>query len=343
MANKNNKITDNNSNASASAFGWDFQANAAILLMLENIQNAESIKVEGKTEDIEITLNNGNIVYSQAKSIEDINSVSNLIAKLTEAIRTLSNAENKGDAESLIYITNHSNPFNDKYSSQFFYGRSKLDYNELPNKCKEKLLKIIAKNKYHIDLNKLKVYVLPFFGSDRDNRDKAIKEAVSEFLEKLDINTPYTPKRILKIWQSDFFHNSTIPDSAIQIKKNDMIWALIAETCSFDKTDRYLNECDEADIDAIEYRYKAIIDNKSEEFMFVNKVLDDYAHYNTQLITRERTERFINEEFIRYTEEFDVKNIDTHIKNCLIKIILNKIIAKRRVIEAIKKGANICN
>ena len=47
-----------NSNASASAFGWDFQANAAILLMLENIENAKSIKVEGRTEDIEITLNN---------------------------------------------------------------------------------------------------------------------------------------------------------------------------------------------------------------------------------------------------------------------------------------------
>ena len=44
-----------NRNASASAFGWDFQANAAILLMLENIQEAEMVRVEGKDEDIEIT------------------------------------------------------------------------------------------------------------------------------------------------------------------------------------------------------------------------------------------------------------------------------------------------
>ena len=46
-----------NRNASASAFGWDFQVNAAILLMLENIEKAEKIRVEGKDEDIEITLN----------------------------------------------------------------------------------------------------------------------------------------------------------------------------------------------------------------------------------------------------------------------------------------------
>ena len=45
-------------NASASAFGWDFQVNAAIVLMLENIADAEFVRVEGETEDIEITLSN---------------------------------------------------------------------------------------------------------------------------------------------------------------------------------------------------------------------------------------------------------------------------------------------
>ena len=116
MAGKSSKKDTSTSNASASAFGWDFQANAAILLMLENIQQAKSIKVEAATEDIEITLDNNNIIYSQAKSIEDINSKSNLIEKLKDGIRTLNNAYNNGDAENLIYITNHSNPFNDKTS-----------------------------------------------------------------------------------------------------------------------------------------------------------------------------------------------------------------------------------
>ena len=40
-----------NRNASASALGWDFQANAAIMLMLENIQKAEKVRVEGKDEE----------------------------------------------------------------------------------------------------------------------------------------------------------------------------------------------------------------------------------------------------------------------------------------------------
>ena len=41
-------------NATPSSFGWDFQINAAIVLMLENIKTIKSVRVEGKKEDIEL-------------------------------------------------------------------------------------------------------------------------------------------------------------------------------------------------------------------------------------------------------------------------------------------------
>jgi len=45
-----------NRNASASNFGWHFQINAAIVLMLENIEFADAVRVEGATQDIELYL-----------------------------------------------------------------------------------------------------------------------------------------------------------------------------------------------------------------------------------------------------------------------------------------------
>lgn len=341
MANKTNKTK--NTNASASAFGWDFQTNAAILLMLENITSAKSIKVEGQTEDIEITLDNGNIIYSQAKSLEDIDSTSNLLKKLKDGIKTLNNAYNQGNAESLIYITNHSNPFNDKASIQYFLGRTKLPYNDLPKKCKEKLLNIIDKNNYSIDKEKLKIYILPFHGSDKDNRNKAIKEAVEDFLDHLGIRTSYTPKRILEVWQNEFFHNSTIPDSTIQIKKKEMVWPLIVEVCNFEQNDIVLSGCDAAMLDEIERQYSMTISNKSEDFIFFNKVLNDYNEYEKLLTTSERTTKFVNEEYVKYENEFDIGKIDTAIKHCLIKVIINKIIHRRIIIDKIKKGACLCD
>ena len=55
-------------NATPSSFGWDFQINAAIVLMLENIKAIKSVRVEGKKEDIELLLENNENIYAQAKN-----------------------------------------------------------------------------------------------------------------------------------------------------------------------------------------------------------------------------------------------------------------------------------
>lgn len=77
-------------NASASAFGWDFQANSAMLLMLENIRDAKRVRVEGADEDIEITLEDQTKIYAQAKAVEKPDDTSHVIDKLTKALQTLS-------------------------------------------------------------------------------------------------------------------------------------------------------------------------------------------------------------------------------------------------------------
>ena len=45
-----------NRRANATLFGFDFQRNAAIVLMLENIKELKSVRLEGNEEDIEISL-----------------------------------------------------------------------------------------------------------------------------------------------------------------------------------------------------------------------------------------------------------------------------------------------
>jgi hypothetical protein len=39
--------------SNASGFSWHFQSNVAILLMIKNIVEATSVRVEGSTEDLE--------------------------------------------------------------------------------------------------------------------------------------------------------------------------------------------------------------------------------------------------------------------------------------------------
>lgn len=59
-----------NRRANAVVFGFDFQVNAAIVIMLENIENLQSLRLEGNFEDIEIELNNHQYILAQAKAVE---------------------------------------------------------------------------------------------------------------------------------------------------------------------------------------------------------------------------------------------------------------------------------
>ena len=58
-----------NRRANAVLFGFDFQRNAAIVLMLENIKDLRSVRLEGNEEDIELTLENGRKILAQAKAM----------------------------------------------------------------------------------------------------------------------------------------------------------------------------------------------------------------------------------------------------------------------------------
>lgn len=163
-------------NASVSAFGWDFQANSAILLMLENIKAAKRVRVEGADEDIEITLQDRSKVYAQAKSVEKPDDTSHVIDKLTKALETLNDAAKNGDGSLFTYVTNSSNPFNSQRTLSYFTGRTHLSFDELPDIAKKRIDGIIrAKGYTELDVHKLDVRVIPFYGNDLKNRYKEIQ------------------------------------------------------------------------------------------------------------------------------------------------------------------------
>lgn len=91
--------------ANAVIFGFDFQVNAAIVLMLENIQELNSLKLEGNYEDIEITLDNGEYILAQAKAVEKSSvDFQNVRQNLKKALISLSEGAHKVNARSMFQI-----------------------------------------------------------------------------------------------------------------------------------------------------------------------------------------------------------------------------------------------
>lgn len=322
------------SNATSSAFGWEFQSNAAIMLMLDNIKEASKVKVEGENEDVEITFSNGKTLMAQAKAVEDPNDFSNVKTKLEEALRTLNAASKIIGVEHLVYITNSPNPFNSIQTMHKFSGPiNRVPFSELPPICQNKINDICSKNGYNIDRSMLMVCVMQFHGESEDERYKVLHSSIMEFFNRIEVYK-VSVNKILSLWQTAFRVNSS--QRTYVITKESMMWSIIAIQCEVHETDLEDDDYDEADVTEILRKYKAIINNYSERFEFVSTVLSDFSDFYPATKSKERVKRFISERWEQYKRDFDLKNTDTDIEKIVIQLTLSKILKSRREIVRIK-------
>lgn len=325
-----------NRNASASAFGWDFQVNAAILLMLENIEKAEKIRVEGKDEDIEITLNDKKRIYSQVKAVLKPDDYSHVIEKLTSSLETLNQSARNGDGFLYTYITNSPNPFNNQKTMSYFTSNTHLYFDELPDIAKNKINDILNKKGFtNIDTKRLDIRVIPFYGDDLKNRYKEIKNTINDFLRKLDIQADYLVTEILTTWQRDFFQNSTQTNKDIVIDKKKMIWPLIVLLTNNVTANCYKNDFNEEECTEIERKYKFVINDQTMLYEFVTKVITDHIKCN------ESIKFFVDNYWKHYLERLVDIDTDESEKKILMKIILYRILYNRKYISKIKEGVNL--
>lgn len=323
-------------NASASAFGWDFQANSAILLMLENIRDAKCVRVEGVDEDIEITLQDKTKVYVQAKAVEKPDDTSHVIEKLTKALETLSDAAKNGDGRLFTYVTNSSNPFNNQRTLSYFTGRTHLSFDELPDVAQNKINEIIQKNEYtDLDVHKLDVRVIPFYGNDLKNRYKEIQACVNEFLAEMNVDVQGISTDIMGIWQKDLFQNATQSDTTISISKEKMIWPLIVLVVDKTAANEYKANFNDDEIGEIEQKYKMIINQNTMSYDMISRVLSDHRK------SKKTQKLFVADQWRNYLDIVSTIEADDDTKESLVKIILYRILTQRKCIRDIKRGANL--
>lgn len=327
----------NNSNATPSLLGWDFQINAAIALFMYYLRDVKSVRVEGKLEDIELTFNDNSKFYSQAKHVERPDNYNTVLEHLTNALRTLDNDSTKKNVNFLGYITNSPNPFSNQRTMSYFTQRTILKYEELPDMCKKKISELVYKHSYiHFDENKFIVYTIPFYGENPENRYKEIKTIVSEKLGRLNVNSARTIDRILEVWQRDYFHNATNTNTSVNMSKQELIWPLILVLMDENDAVRYREIFNEDDYQYAMSRYRQIINYQTINYQLITRVLADYNKKKKPLI------EYIDDNWSDYRDivvNFD--NDDTETLTFVIRIILYKILIQREVIKTIKQEVGI--
>lgn len=335
---------EKNRRATSVLFGFDFQVNSSIVLMLENIKELDSLRLEGNNEDIEIKLNDGSLILAQAKSVEKSSSdFRNVINNFKKSLHSLSDGDKKsGNTIELIMITNSPNPLNDISTFGIFSLDAHRNYESLPESLKIKIQNFVNEEKIDLDLSKFKIQILPFETDDERERYKFVKKAIEEFISDIDISDFGISKKLMSTWQNEVFKNGSKKDVSIELSKRDIVWPMIVILIDPTKMDSELAETfDEALFDEINRKYSDIIEVCSEKYEFFAKVLYDYNSFIYNGNMREKTKCFISSSWINYKDIFnDIDDIE-EVKEGLIKIILNNIIRNRIKIDKIKSGVGL--
>lgn len=333
-----------NRNASASAFGWQFQINIAIYLMIKYFGKFKEMKIEGEKEDIEISLNNSKKIYAQAKSKQNINDgdTSSYSTKLRKALESLSDV-NDNDSESLIYISNlEPNPLNS--GTNEFELVSFFKYNELSLASKEKIDIQLNQLQKNINRDKLIIAKVPFFGEDKETKQKYIIDKIENFLTFISSDLLPYKNRFLQMLESEALHNATQNNMKLKFKKEDVLWRLLilklgdGNSIKFDES---MEIEEETFFEALD-TYDRIINYKEADFDVYNKI--------SNLIMKakiENKEIRSNQFVIKYENEiYDIvfknnkdSNMETIEKACS-KIIAKKIFIRKGNIMQMFERAN---
>lgn len=371
----NEDICQFSNDASASSFGWNFQANAGIFLFLKYMPDAADIKIESISQDIEITLIDERKVFAQAKSAQDSTTIKDQKEKFKDAIISL--ARNPYKDNQLVYISNIPDTFK---SAPNFFNNSIIPYNDclagIQKEIDDTILSIsknIAKKrkkeKDPLKIRKLEqikekvenfhkenLYIstiYPYYGNEK-NRYTIIGDSVLSFLTDtigLTRDDAISIKqKLLEHWQLNFEHNSTIKDENKnkKILKEDFTWPIVAFLVDGNFPD--IDDClsflpDQSIKKEVE---RVMNDPKSfyhARYEFTNKVLQRYAQFKNQSIGKaiKKPElEFIKEHGDEFRDEFVMlSNDDNELTEYLTKVFLYRILTSNRVVQKVCSAVGV--
>lgn len=335
------------SNAFSSARGWDFQRNAAIVLLVDYYEDLVSITLEGK-EDIDIKLIDDQIIYVQTKCVVKREDFRNVLRNLKSSLRTLNSvATSNPDYCKLIYMTNTPNPFSQSTDMNRYFSHTRHSFKDLTEQNREKVQNILFEKEYlNIDSEKLHFHILPFYTDSDKERYKYVSQEVLQLLGKIDYTLPAFIDKILAVWQNELMINATKESSKITLTKEDLQWPMIV--IALEVSSSYERDLESVglfieDIEEIENRYHSFISSTVNQFTSFSKIINNYNEYRNKHRSTKKSANiqtdYINDSWEDNAKILGLTDIPTLCaveRETMTKYIMIKIIRKRILIGKVR-------
>ena len=336
-------------NAAESAFGWQFQVHAAIVLALKNIEDMSSIEVEGDMDDIEVELQNGMRVYCQAKAHYKANEPGNgSTTRLSEAMKTLADDLRKEDCTKAVYVTNDRLLFGKRINADNFSDGAFYSFCELELEQRAVVEKYIGETALLAKVHGLLCFfVLPFFGSDEATKTKAVDAAIAAFLGSINSSDAHgvIPSRLRRIWVQLLGADATVkpghPNKSIS--KKTFVWPIVFEMCDKASVGNSMLEIDEDVLEDVMHRHRSTIDGQSDLYSVSTRIISDYEQFRCSSTSGSRTlSDFVSERWEQYVDVLGASAIcDDDERRAFVWLVLLKVLKRRSAMIEVSNAVRL--
>lgn len=200
---------------------------------------------------------------------------------------------------------------------------------------------IIERLNVTFDTDKFQIVYFMFETDNMDTRYAIIEQKVKDFINQLGLGSILSAKEIMQLWQNSIFRNGSQTDTTIKLNKKDIIWPVIVLTLGKLLPSEYIEEYDQGFINEITEQYSYLLNVITERYELITKILYDYNSSNDALSMKDRTRKFIEDNWKDYISLFSLESLETDMQEAVAKVILAKVIQQRFVIEKIRKGVSL--
>ncbi|MEG3312747.1 hypothetical protein HO995_09220 [Streptococcus suis] len=343
------------SNAIPTTFGFEFQAMAGLMLVLENLKEVNRFSIEGPLEDIELELNNGNYIYAQVKSKEtNTQEKKSNFDKLKEGLNTLNEDSKERDAEKLIYVSNTYYPLGTKkiFESLWPYSSTKSKYkytddsfNSIVSNSKkfENLLNKYSQENPNFKKELFEIYFYKFLNSSyEETKYEVFYKEIELYISNISKNFGKYYKDVFSRWYTIIRQSET---SRQDYSKKHFLWQLVellSEKADIEPFLEYM-ELEDDEFDEFKLSHLSILNDIEGRFELSNRILGrfkDMRDRNELGPVKNRKFVFISKCWEEFKNEiFSSDNSET--EEIIVKYAIWKIIANKKLIQEVRKSGNI--
>ena len=212
-----------NRNCSDNVDGFNFQTVACISLLIDNLDSFEYIRNEG-IEDIVIKLLNGQSIYAQSKKSINFIDNPNYSTVLNDALKTLTEDDQKNDCIQLIYVTNVEHMLGAQTDIGIFNTGISVQYGNLGFKNRQLLDNYL--NTYPISKEKFSIHYIAYNGDGDQKIEPTIKK-LNNYLENSDSLSRLSGRKIFDAWYLYLNKNQGEHEITKVCYRSDIAWGMI--------------------------------------------------------------------------------------------------------------------